>query len=251
MGMTQIVIGAALGCIAAQGGLYSFRRLVGWLQRDDVGARIRALTPTPGHAVIGAFIKYAAPVGASAALITLGVWSVGDYIAARSARSVNLASTADTTPALPAPQPAEPEPNEVVRVAAGPKADPPAAPADDKPNPYADPEYQVHRHPRHAGTALSLKETLLKRSEDKARAELVHEMQQRAAKSQYDCEAAEHAGRYLKADLDVWGFASWQAKYFPMESYKGATLPQCRDIKNVVDPGALDLQSTVAQQNRH
>jgi hypothetical protein len=32
-----------------------------------------------------------------------------------------------------------------------------------------------------------------------------------------------------------------------MDGYKGATLAQCKDIKNVVDPSSLDLQSTVAQ----
>jgi hypothetical protein len=32
-----------------------------------------------------------------------------------------------------------------------------------------------------------------------------------------------------------------------MDGYKGATLEQCREIKPLV-PGALDLQSTVAQE---
>src|SRR5262249_33306245 len=122
------------------------------------------------------------------------------------------------------------------------------APTADKINPYADPDYQVHRKPHRAGTPLSLKETLLRREETKARADLTKDMQQHLSRSQYDCEAADHATRYLKADLDVWGFASWQSKYFPVEGYKGATLAQCKDIKNVVDPGGLDLRSTVAQQ---
>jgi hypothetical protein len=68
-------------------------------------------------------------------------------------------------------------------------------------------------------------------------------------RSQYDCEAAERAEHYLKVGLDVWGFAAWQQRYFPMDGYKGATLEQCRDIKAIV-PGSLDLQSTVAQQTR-
>jgi hypothetical protein len=46
----------------------------------------------------------------------------------------------------------------------------------------------------------------------------------------------------------VWGFAAWQAKYFPVENYKGASLPQCRDIPDVIDPAHINIQSTVAQQ---
>ena len=72
-------------------------------------------------------------------------------------------------------------------------------------------------------------------------------MQQRARRSQYDCEAAERATRYLKAGLDVWGFGPWQLKYFPMSGYKGATLAACKDIPNVLDPTQLDLQAAVAQ----
>jgi hypothetical protein len=34
-----------------------------------------------------------------------------------------------------------------------------------------------------------------------------------------------------------------------MDSYRGATLAQCRQIQTVVDPSALDLKSTVAQRN--
>lgn len=113
MGMTQMVIGAALGCIAAQGGIFIFRRIVGWLQRDDVGARIRAMTPQSGHAMVGTFIKYAGPVSASAALITLGIWAVSDYVAARSAaRGAAMASAVDVPPvpvAQPRPMP-EPAP---------------------------------------------------------------------------------------------------------------------------------------------
>jgi hypothetical protein len=68
-------------------------------------------------------------------------------------------------------------------------------------------------------------------------------------RSQYDCEAVDRARKYLKSGLDVWGFAIWQVKYFSVDSYKGATLPQCKDIENIVDPSSLDLQSTVAQKN--
>src|SRR5882762_2374862 len=96
----------------------------------------------------------------------------------------------------------------------------------------------------------SLKETLLQRSEAKACAELLRGTQQRLSRSQYDCEAADRAGKYLKAGLDVWGFAAWQIRHFPMDGYKGAMLPQCKDIKDIVDhSSSVDLQSTVAQQH--
>jgi hypothetical protein len=97
--------------------------------------------------------------------------------------------------------------------------------------------------------ALSLKETLLQRSEGRARADLLRETQQHLHRSQYDCEAADRASKYIKAGLDVWGFATWQIRYFPVDSYTGATLPQCKDIQNVVDPSPSHLQSAVAQEN--
>lgn len=249
MSMTQVVIGAALGCLAAQGGLYGFRQLAGWMQRDDLGARLRALAPSPDSSLVAAFVKYAGPVGMGVALVTLGVWAVSDYVAARSVRSATLASVADSAPPVPAAAVPDQGSTEAAPVHTAEKVDA-AAPAADKTSPYADPDYQVRRKPHRAGTALSLKETLLRREESKARADLIRDMQQHLSRSQYDCEAADHASHYLKADLDVWGFASWQSKYFPVEGYKGATLAQCKDIKNVVDPSGLDLQSTVARQAR-
>jgi len=248
MSMTHVVIGAALGCLAAQGGLYGIRQLAGWMQRDDLGARLRSLAPSPGPALVAAFVKYAGPVGMGVALVTLGVWAVSDYVAARSMRSAALASVADPAPPAPAVSAPEQGSAEPAAVRTADKADA-AAPAADRINPYADPDYQVHRKPHRSGTAPSLKETLLRREESKARADLMKDVQQRLSRSQYDCEAADHASHYLKADLDVWGFASWHSKYFPVEGYKGATLAQCKDIKNVVDPGGLDLQSTVARQS--
>src|SRR5438045_7190419 len=92
MSMTQLIIGSAFGFFVAQGVLYSIRHLIGWLQRTDARKRILGPTPSLGSTLIGAFIKYAAPVGAGAALITLGVWALGDHYAAKSARS---AATAD------------------------------------------------------------------------------------------------------------------------------------------------------------
>ncbi len=113
-------------------------------------------------------------------------------------------------------------------------------------DPYADPEFKVQRKAHHGGD--SLRDSLLQKSELRARNELVHDLQQHAQRSQYDCEAAARADRYLKAGLDVWGFANWQVKYFPADSFRGAKLDQCRTIKNVV-ASSVDLQSAIARQN--
>jgi hypothetical protein len=245
MSMTQLIIGTALGFVVAQSALYGLRYSFGWLQREEVRTRIRAMTPTPGHAFVAGFIRYAAPIGASAALITLGVWGVSDYLAARALRGTALASTLD--PATPAGLPPQGASDEVVNGTPAVNTEPATAVQPENADPYADPDYRVHHRAHRPGSALSLKETLLQRSEAKARAELQRDMQLHASRSQYDCEAAEHAGRYLKAGLDVWGFGAWQLKYFPMAGYTGATLAGCKDIPNVVDPTQLDLQSTVAQ----
>jgi hypothetical protein len=242
MSMTQLIIGTALGFLAAQSGLYGIRRSFGWLQREEVRTRIGAL---PGHVIVAGFIRYAAPIGASAALITLGVWAVGDYLAAKAARTTALANTLDVTTA--AGVAASPGAAEQLAGSSGAASEPAIAVQPESVDPYSDPDYKVHRLPHRAGRPLSLKETLLQRSEAKARSELLRDMKQHASRSQYDCEAAERAGRYLKAGLDVWGFGAWQLKYFPTEGYQGATLIACKDIPNVVDPSQLDLQSTVAQ----
>jgi hypothetical protein len=86
--------------------------------------------------------------------------------------------------------------------------------------------------PHHAGVPPSLKETLVRRAEARARADLLRQTQEHVHRFHYDCEAAERAIKYVKAGLDVWGFARWQLKYFPIGSYKGATLPQCKDIRS-------------------
>jgi hypothetical protein len=248
MSMTQLIIGAAIGFIIAQSGLYGVRHSLGWLQREEVRTRLRALTPSPGHALIAGFVRYAAPIGAIVALITLGIWAVGDYLAATAAPSAGLASALDppSTPAVTPPQSSTEEGSG--GSATG--AEPATAVQPESVDPYADPDYKVHRRAHQHGNGLSLKETLLQRSEAKARAELLREMHQHLSRSQYDCEAAERAARYLKAGLDVWGFGAWQLKYFPTVGYKGASLAQCKDIPNVLDPSMLNLQSTVAQESR-
>jgi hypothetical protein len=256
MSMTQLVIGAALGFILAQGVLLGIRHLAGWLQRRNVRERIRTVlhVPVPGPAIIGGFIKYAAPVGASAALITLGVWAVSDFLNAKSVHTDATASVSD--PQAPAPESQAPESQapdstgEAAKPAPVHAAVPVAVVATEEPDPYADPDFRVHRRAHRAGSAVSLKETILQRSEAKARDELLLETQQHANRSQYDCEAAERAEKYVKAGLDVWGFAAWQVKHFPPDAYKGATLQQCKDLKDVVeDSSRPDLRSTVAQRN--
>jgi len=248
MSMTQLVIGTAFGFFVAQGVLYSLKHLIGWLQRSDARKRILKLPASLGPTFIRGFTKYATLVGASAAVITLGVWAVGDYLAAQSARSAATADLLESSTDVPVSG-AHGSPDEVAGHAPGPKVDRSTAVLVDNVDPYTDSDFKVQRRSPHAGTALSLKETLLQRSEGKARADLLRETQQHLYRSQYDCEAADRASKYLKAGLDVWGFAMWQTRYFPVDSYKGATLPQCKDIKNVVDPSALHLQSTVAQEN--
>jgi hypothetical protein len=247
MSMTQLVIGTAFGFLVAQALLYGLGRLIGWLRGGDLLARARAVRATPAPTVLGALIRYAAPVGISAALITLGVWAVSDYLAAKSARNVE-ANLFDSSAAAPVAEQGAP-PVRTVALTPPPQPEVVAEPARTAPDPYTDPEFKVQRKPRRAGGALSLKETLVQQSEARARNELLSELQQHMRRSQYDCEAAERADKYLKAGLDVWGFATWQVKYFPVNNYQGASLKQCRDIKNIV-ASSVDLQSAVAQQNQ-
>jgi hypothetical protein len=247
MSLTQIVIGAALGCLAAEAVLYGLGQAAEWLGHGEVLRRIgrlRRLSPGRGSTVMAGFVKYAGVIGVTAALITLGVWAVGDYWADKSAPGIADAFG-------PAPAPADtPGPAEnPAAVAPAPKTIPSAtAVAVEDSDPYVDPDFRVRR-PAHRPGALSLKERLLQRSEAKARADLLHEIEQHVQRSQYDCEAADRANRYLKAGLDVWGFTIWQLKHFPVGKYQGATLAQCRAIKNIADPASLDLGSTLAQQN--
>jgi hypothetical protein len=240
--MTQLVFGAAVGFIVGEGVLYSMKRFIGWLRRDEIRERLHKLTPLRGAALISGFNKYAGVLGASAALITLGLWAVGDYVAARSKPHLAKANVFDSSTAVPLSDP-HGSPEEVAELS------PATAVPVDNVDPYTDSDFKVRRPPRHAGTPSSLKEILVQRSEAKARADLLREIQQHVLRSQYDCEAAERASKYLRAGLDVWGFATWQLKYFPIDGYKGATLPQCKDIDNVVDPSGLDLQSTVAAEH--
>lgn len=249
MSMIQLVIGTAFGFLVAQGLLYGLSRLLGWLRGGELLQRARAMRATPAPAVVNALIRYAAPAGVSVALLiallTLAVWATNDYLAAKSARNA-AAHLFDSPAAVPGPEHDTPPVRSVALTPApAPEAiDEPVSAAQD---PYADPAFRVQRKARRAGAA-SLKETLVQKSEARARSELLRELQQHVRRSQYDCEAAARADRYLKAGLDVWGFAAWQVKYFPQTTYRGATLDQCLDIKSVI-ASSVDLQSAVAQQS--
>jgi hypothetical protein len=256
MSMIQLVIGSALGFVFAQGALFAARQGAGWLGRGRIPQRRGTLTPPQWTSFLGGFVKYAGPIAAAVALLTLGAWAVSDYLAARSAPGTTLAGTLDAPTAAPAPAPSPGVAADEAPPAAAPRAAPRAAPprvvgtaVAGSGDPYADADFKVKRPPHRAGAAANLKDAYLERSEAKARAELLSETQQHLQRSQYDCEAADHADKYLKAGLDVWGFAAWQDKYFPVSTYKGATLAPCKDIKNALDVGSLNLQTTVAQQN--
>jgi hypothetical protein len=245
MSMSELIFGTALGFVVAQVLIFGSRRGVAWFAQGNVITRARQLGSTVGPRLLAGFIRYAAPVCVSAGLLTLGVWAVSDYLAARSARNSALASTFTPASMSMAEPPAPAVQTNSHAAAAQPTASSPPVP--EKVDPYADPDFKVQRHHHRAGSPVSLKDTLVMREESKARTDLLHEIQEHAQRSQYDCEAADHAAHYLKAGLDVWGFGAWQGKYFPTETYKGATLAQCKEIKSVLAP-PLDLSSTVAQQ---
>ena len=239
MSMVQLVLGTAIGFLAAQAGLYGFRQFAGWLPRDAILARLRELSPVPASVLASGFIRYAAPIGAGVALITLGVWAVSDYLGSRSAHSTALAATLESAADAPAPV--------AIPVPATPLKEEPDPASTTSIDPYKDPEFKVHRRGRVGKGAQSLKDSLLQHAEAKARADLLSETRLHINRSQYDCEAADRADKYLKAGLDVWGFAAWQARHFPAADYQGATLTQCKDITAVVDPARVDERTASAQ----
>jgi hypothetical protein len=249
MSMTQLVIGTALGFCAAQALLYGLRRLGGALLGSAGSARKRSVRPLPAAAFISGFVRYAPPIALSAALFLLGAWAIKDHLAAKRAGKLPVADAID--PASPAPlADSRGVADDVTALSQPGEATPAAAPATSATDPYSDPEFKAPGRPHHArGGAVSLKDALVQRAEVKARTDLLSETRAQRDRSQYDCEVAAHAEQYIKAGLDVWGFADWQTKYFPAAGYKGATLPECRDIKNVVDPSRVNLQSAVAQGN--
>ncbi len=241
--MTQTVIGAALGVLLAEGLLQGMKIVWVRVRRDS----IRELFSPERLGLPDGFVRYAGAVGVAAAVVIFGVWRVADYLAARSA-----AASARETEVEAAVAAALPEP----RVSADKPAEPDAASkaesstgvAAGAADPYSDSEFVVHRRVQR-GRAANLKDALLRQSEERAGADLLKQTEERGQRSQYDCEAAVHAARYLKAGLDVWGFASWQLKYFPMDAYKGATLPECKSIKYLIDPKRVNVKSAVADRS--
>ena len=246
MTMTQLILGTACGFLIAQAALYGIGRLVGWLRGAEMLGLVRPESASRSPGVMEVVKKYAAPMGVSVALVAVGVWFVTDYVATKPAHNAE-ANLVDSSAATATPDEAPVRAVPVASVAAQPVE--PAEQGVRDLDPYADPGFKVQHKVRRAGAPPSLKDALVQRSEARARADLLRELQQHAQRSQYDCEAAVRAERYLKAGLDVWGFTTWQVKYFPSGSYRGATLEHCKDIKNLVVASSLDLQSTIAQQN--
>ena len=230
MSMTQLVLGCALGFLIAQGLLLGLRRL--FAGKAKTAAATEADEKSVPLSYVRAFIRYAAPVFASAAFVLLGAWTLQDYLSAKSARAAAIEVPDPVV--VPDPQPAR----ELSAAAAAAEDD-----AEAQPDPYADADFR----PPHRAHGASLKDKLVQHAEQQARQELLGQLRQHAQRSQYDCEAAAHAEKYLKAGLDVWGFTTWQDKYFPVENYAGATLPPCQQIQSAIDPARMNLKSAVAQ----
>lgn len=248
MSMTQLVIGTALGFLCAQALLYSLKQLGNRIAGHAGRLPLSSREALRASALISGFVRYAPPVAASAALMTLGAWAVKDHLAARRASTVPVADALDAAGAGSlADSRAGTDDIAVLTPTGG--SNPAASSAAASADPYSDPDFRRPSRP-HRGDASTLKDALLQRSEDKARADLLRDMRQQRTRSQYDCEAAARAEQYLKAGLDVWGFAAWEEKYFPADTYQGAKLPECREIKSVVDPTRLNLQSAVARGNQ-
>ncbi|MBV8341173.1 MAG: hypothetical protein JO173_02220 [Gammaproteobacteria bacterium] len=243
--MLQLVFGAALGCIVAQCALHCLGLIAARLRCTDSRVQLQRLLAAPRLSLLGGLSKYAGLAAAAVAVIALAAWSLEDYLKSKSAHAAAPAAADSSAAMSEADGSVDDLPGSATAGSGPPGAGAPAAAVD----PYSDADFKVKRQSRRAGAALSLKDTLLERSEGRARADLLSETTQHLHRSQYDCETAVHAEQYLKAGLDVWGFAAWQSKYFPTAGYKGATLPQCKDVKEVLDPSALSAQSGVASDS--
>lgn len=234
MSMTQLVLGCALGFIVAQGLFYGLRRLFGG-KGKAAAAGPEADEKSLPLSYVRVFIRYAAPVFASAAFVLLGAWTLQDYLTAKSARAA-VAEVPEPV-VVPESQAAASQASAAAALAEAEAAEQAG------PDPYVDPNFRIP----HRARSASLKDKLVQHAEQKARVELLWQLRQHAQRSQYDCEAADHADKYLKAGLDVWGFTTWQDKYFPVENYQGATLSQCQQIQSAIDPARVNLNSAVAQ----
>jgi len=200
--MMQLIFGAALGFILGEGVLQGLKHSIGWLQAAEVRKRVGNLPSVQGSDLIRGFIKYAGVAGAVVALITLAVWSVGDYIGAKSTRRMTNANVSGVAAAsIPAPG-VHGAPNESAGITPSSKGNSAAEVPADNPDPYGDSDFKVQARPR-VGPHPNLRETLVQRSEARARVDLLRQTQDHAHRSQYDCETAERASKYLKAGLDV------------------------------------------------
>jgi len=223
MSMTQLIIGTALGFFVAQGVLYGISILSAGFSAATRASGLSA-DPSLGSAFISAFIKYAAPVGAGAAVITLCVWAVGDNLA-RGPRAARRRPTSSKRSTLVPASGLACSSDELARPVSTSRS---TALATESVDPYADSDFKVQRRSHRPGSALSLKETLLQRSEAKACAELLRQTQQHLSRSQYDCEVADRAGKYLKPGLTSGasqrgksGTSRWTATRAPCSPVQG------------------------------
>src|SRR5258708_37612073 len=88
LSMTQLIFGAALGFLLGEGVLHGIKHSIGWLQRDEVRKRVGKLSSVRGSELIGGLIQYRRVIGAKCARISLSVWRVAGYLAARAAHSM-------------------------------------------------------------------------------------------------------------------------------------------------------------------
>jgi hypothetical protein len=242
--MTQLVIAAVLGFIIGECALVSLKQLARFVPRDQAGMRSRMLSALQGSGLAGRVVRYAIVFTVGAGVFTLTAWAVTNYQAARDAqRAVSASRVSPVVAPLPYPDDVSDEDSALTR-----SLDRAAVGVADV-DPYADPDFKVPRQPHSAGSSGKLTAILLQRSERKARADLLKETEEHAQRSQYDCEAAAHARKYLQSGLDVWGFAAWQTKYFPRDSYEGATLAQCKTIESRIESVETDPKQTVVAQD--
>lgn len=246
--MSQLVIGSTLGFLLAQALVQALKLMFVSSRREELRQNLRTAFARRDSGLADGFVKYAGAVALVAALTVLGGWGLADYLEAKS----SAAATRDTevAQAQPDPLPGAMRPDATAQepgaAVAAPVADRDYANTSAV-DPYSDSEFSVRRRARRGSG--NLKDAFLQRSEEKARSDLLKETQEREQRSQYDCELAAHAARYVKAGLDVWGFTTWQAKYFPLEGYKGATLPECKGIRDVIDPKRINVKSAVANRS--
>jgi len=153
LSMTQLIFGAALGFLLGEGVLHGLKQSIGCSSATKcvnglvsfVRARNRAHRRF--HQVCGCN-------RGDRALITLGVWGVGDYLAAKSVHRAMSANTSDGgRGGLLTGSAWLSERGYADRFAAS--GNSATAVRVDNVAPYADPAFKVQRRPQHAATSLS------------------------------------------------------------------------------------------------